>query len=137
VERHVNSAQCAACHQRIDPFGFAFENYDPIGRLRERDLGGLPLDAQVKLRDGTEFEGIQGLRNYLLTQKKDTVVRLFCQRLLGYALGRSVTFSDRLLIDRMMAEMDAHDGRLSNAVLTIVQSQQFRMIRGSSFAEQP
>ena len=65
---------------RIDPFGFALEKYDPIGRLREKDLGGLAVDAKAKLRDGTEFEGIDGLRTYLLTKKKDVVVRLFCRR---------------------------------------------------------
>jgi hypothetical protein len=134
VEKHVSAAECAICHQRIDPFGFALEQYDPIGRLREKDLGGLPLDSQAKLRDGTEFEGIDGLRNYLLTQKKDIVVRLFYRRLLGYALGRSVTLSDQLLIDRMMADTQNNGGLLS-AVQTIVQSEQFRMIRGSRFAE--
>ena len=135
VERHVNVPECAICHQRIDPFGFALEKYDPIGRLREKDSGGLPLDSQVILRDGTEFEGIQGLRNYLLTKKKETFLRMFYRRLLGYALGRSVTLSDQLLIDRIMAERDDNGGRLSKSVLTIVQSKQFRMIRGSRFAE--
>ncbi len=129
VEKHVSVPQCAACHQRIDPFGFALENYDPIGRLREKDLGGLPLDSHVTLRDGTEFDGIEGLRDYLLTQKRNTFVRLFYQRLLGYALARSVTLSDQPLIDRMMAETE-NDGGVANAVQAIVQSQQFRMIRG-------
>ena len=136
VEKHVNVPGCAICHQRIDPFGFALEKYDPIGRLREKDLGGLPLDSKVKLRDGTTFEGIQGLRNYLLTQKKDTFAQLFYRRLVGYALGRSATLSDQLLIDQMIAEMNKENGgRLSTAVLAIVQSKQFRMIRGRSFAE--
>jgi hypothetical protein len=70
VEKHVRVAQCATCHQRFDPFGVALEEYDPIGRLREKDLGGLPVDSHAKLCDGTEFEGIDGLRNYLLTHKK-------------------------------------------------------------------
>jgi hypothetical protein len=134
VENHVSVAQCAVCHQRIDPFGFALEKYDPIGRLREKDLGGLPLDSHVKLRDGTEFKGIEGLRNYLLTQKQDVISRLFCRRLLGYALGRSVILSDQLLIDQMMTQLQK-DGGVSNAVLEIVQSEQFRMIRGSSYSD--
>ncbi len=135
VERHVNVPECAICHKRIDPFGFALEKYDPIGRLREKDLGGLPVDSQVILRDGTEFDGIQGLRHYLLTKKKETFLRLFYRRLLGYSLGRSVTLSDQLLIDQMMAERDNNGGRLSKSVLSIVLSKQFRMIRGSGFAE--
>jgi hypothetical protein len=135
VELHVENPECAICHQRIDPFGFALEKYDPIGRLRENDLGGLPVDSQVTLRDGTEFAGIQGLRNYLLTKKEETFSRLVYRRLLGYALGRSVTLSDQLLIDELMTERDNNGGRLSKSVLTIVQSKQFRMIRGSEFTE--
>ncbi|MCH8830447.1 MAG: DUF1592 domain-containing protein, partial [Planctomycetes bacterium] len=134
VEKHTKIPSCAACHQRIDPYGFAFERYDPIGRLRDKDLGGLPIDTNVTLKDGTKFNGIDGLRNYLLTKKKDIVVRLFCRRLLGYALGRSVTLSDVPLLDEIMAGMKKNDGRLVDIVLAIVNSPQFRMIRGSDFS---
>jgi hypothetical protein len=119
---------------RIDPFGFALEKYDPIGRLREKDLGGLTIDTSSRLKDGTEFVGIEGLRNYLLTKKKDVFVRLFCRRLLGYALGRETTLSDQLLIDQMVLELNKNEGRLSAAIMVIVQSPQFRSIRGSAFA---
>jgi len=135
TEKHVSVASCAACHVRIDPYGFALERYDAIGRLRDKDLGGLPIDARSKLRDGTEFEGLDGLRTYLLTKKKDVVVRLFCQRLLGYALGRSVALSDGPLLDEMLAELKRNDGKLSAAVLAIVRSPQFRTIRGADFGE--
>ena len=133
VERHTRVAECATCHVRIDPFGFALEKYDPIGRLRDKDLGGLPVDTHVRLKDGTEFDGIDGLRTYLLTKKKDVIVRLFCRRLLGYALGRAVTLSDQPLIDEMVAELNRHEGRVSAAILAIVRSPQFRMIRGADF----
>lgn len=134
VERHVSNASCAACHMRIDPFGFAFEKFDAIGRFREKESGGQPIDAKAKLRDGTEFEGIDGLRDYLLTKKLDVVERLFCRRLLGYALGRSTTLSDTSLIDEMVSEMERNEGRVSAAVLTIVRSKQFQMIRGLDVA---
>jgi hypothetical protein len=133
VEKHTRVAECAVCHQRIDPFGFALEKYDPIGRLRARDFGGLALDSRARLRDGTQFEGIDGLRDYLLTKKKDVIVRLFCRRLLGYALGRSVALSDQTLLDEMVAEVSKPDGRLSGAVLAVVRSPQFRSIRGADF----
>jgi len=135
VEKHAKVPACAVCHVRIDPFGFALEKYDAIGRLRAKDLGGLAVDAKAKLRDGTEFEGIDGLRTYLLTKKKDVIVRLFCRRLLGYALGRAVALSDEPLLDEMVAELNKNGGRLSAAVLAIVRSQQFRMVRGSGFEE--
>ena len=105
VEKHTRVAECAVCHVRIDPFGFALEKYDPIGRLRDKDFGGLAVDSRARLKDGTEFEGIDGLRDYLLTKKKDVIVRLFCRRLLGYALGRSVALSDQTLIDEMAAAL--------------------------------
>jgi hypothetical protein len=130
VEMHAKNSACAVCHVRIDPFGFALEKYDPIGRLRTKDLGGLALDTKVKLRDGTEFEGIDGLRTYLLTKKKDVIIRLFCRRLLGYALGRSVTPSDQPLLDKMVEELDRNRSRLSSAFQVIVHSPQFTMIRG-------
>ncbi len=135
VEKHAKAPECAVCHVRIDPFGFALEKYDPIGRLREKDLGGFAVDTKAKLKDGTEFEGIDGLRSYLLTKKKDVVVRLFCKRLLGYAVGRATTLSDTALIDEMVSELNKNDGRVSAAVQAIVRSPQFRMVRGSEFGE--
>ena len=135
VEKHAKDPACATCHVRIDPFGFALEKYDAVGRLREKDLGGLAVDAKVRLRDGTEFEGIDGLRAYLLTKKRDVVVRLFCRRLLGFALGRAVTLSDQALVEDIVAELDKHGGRLSAAVQAIIRSPQFRMVRGRDYPD--
>lgn len=132
VEKHARIAECAVCHQRIDPFGFSLENFDPIGRFRGKDLGGRPIDTKVRLKDGTEFEGIDGLRRYLLTQRGEEFERHFCQKLLGYALGRSVILSDQPLLDEMMDALKKNDDRLSVAVQTIAQSKQFRYHRGSS-----
>ncbi len=133
VEQHVLNPSCAACHARIDPFGFAFENFDAIGRFRIKESSGLPVDARARLREGTEFEGIDGLRHYLVTKKKDVITRLICQKLLGYALGRAKTLSDTTLIDTMVAELNKNDGRMSAAVFAILRSPQFRMIRGKEY----
>jgi hypothetical protein len=134
VERHSRDPACAVCHTRIDPYGFALEQYDSIGRYRVKDLAGGPIDAKAKLKDGTQFEGVDGLRTYLLTKKKGVIVRLFCRRLLGYALGRSVANSDQPLIDEMVESLNRNGGRMSAAVRTIVLSPQFRMIRGRDYA---
>ncbi len=136
VEKHTQIESCAVCHQRMDPIGFSFERYDSIGRLREKESTGLPIDCHAKLKGGTEFEGIDGLRTYLLTKKKDVIIRLFCRRLLGYALGRTVSLSDQSLLDEMVAALNQNDGRVSAAVLQIVRSPQFRSIRGSAYAEE-
>ncbi|MDA7527617.1 DUF1588 domain-containing protein, partial [bacterium] len=135
-ERHVNDEGCANCHRRIDPFGYSLENFDSIGRLRKQDANNLPIDAHAKLRDGTEFDGIEGLRDYLLTQKQDVVTRLFCQRLLGYALGRAMTISDQILIDEMVQTLNGGAG-VADAAALIVLSPQFQNIRNSENGEQP
>jgi hypothetical protein len=132
VERHTHDPACASCHQRIDPFGFAFEQYDPIGRFRDRDLGGRPIDAHATLRDGTKFEGLDGLRRYLMTARRDQVMHLFCRRLLGYALGRTVVNADQPLLDAMTARLNRNGGLISEAVAMIVASPQFRTIRGTA-----
>lgn len=135
VQKHTSVAECASCHQRIDPFGFAMEKYDPIGRRREKDLGGLPIDATAVIKDGTSFDDLDGLRSYLLTKKKDVILRLFCKRLAGYALGRSIALSDTALLDKMVAALNQNDGRISAVLKVLVLSPQFRMVRGSETSE--
>jgi hypothetical protein len=130
VEQHAHVAECAVCHERIDPFGFALEKYDAIGRLREVDLGGRPIATDARLKDGTQFDGLDGLRRYLIEQRKALMLRHFCTKLLGYSLGRTVSLSDRPLIDEMLAELEKNDYRFSAAVLPIVRSKQFCNHRG-------
>src|SRR6185503_11626739 len=86
TEKHSTDAKCANCHVRIDPFGYAFERYDAIGRLREKDAAGLALDTRSKLADGTELDGLAGVRDYLLSKRRDAFVKQFTRKLLGYAL---------------------------------------------------
>jgi mono/diheme cytochrome c family protein len=135
VQKHTTSPSCAACHQRIDPIGFSFERYDAIGRLRDKESSGLPINCRATLKDGTQFEGLDGLRNYLTKKKQEIITRLFCRRLLGYALGRSVTLSDQKLVNEMVSTLKQNGGHLDAAVQTIVASPQFRMIRGSGYSD--
>ena len=80
--------------------------------------------------DGTEIEGIEGLRNYLLTKKHEAFMRQFCRKLLGYALGRGVQLSDEPLLTEMQARLKGKNDRISAAIEAIVLSKQFREIRG-------
>ncbi|MFO0843575.1 MAG: DUF1592 domain-containing protein [Gemmataceae bacterium] len=130
VEKHASDPRCAVCHVRIDPFGFALEGYDAIGRRRDRDLGNRPLDTRSKLKDGTPLDGLDGLRDYLLTKRRGDVLRQFSRKLLGYALGRSVQLSDELLLDEIQRQLEGNGHRISAAVEAIVRSRQFREIRG-------
>ena len=129
TERHSSDPKCAGCHARIDPFGFALERYDAIGRLRTKDAAGLTIDARTRAADGTEFDGLDGLRSYLLTKRRDTFERQFCRKLLGYALGRGVQLSDQPLLDEMLKQLAANEHRVGTVVEMIVRSRQFREIR--------
>ncbi|MDO7793954.1 DUF1588 domain-containing protein, partial [Escherichia coli] len=61
VEKHSSDPKCAVCHKRIDAYGFALEVFDPIGRKREKDLAGRPVETKAKAMDGSEFDGLDGL----------------------------------------------------------------------------
>lgn len=130
VEKHSSDPRCAGCHVRMDPFGYALESFDAIGRHREKDLGGRAIDTHAKVMDGTQFEGIDGLRNYLGTIRRDAFLRQFSRKLLGYALGRAVQLSDGPLLTEMRHQLQENNYRLTPAFETIVRSRQFREIRG-------
>lgn len=130
VEKHVSDPSCAVCHRRFDPYGFALEEFDAIGRHRLHDLGDRPIDSSATAMDGTSIDGLKGLTNYLLTQRRDAFTRQFCRKLLGYALARSVQLSDDPLLAEMQKELAANDYRVHIALECIVRSRQFREIRG-------
>ena len=130
VEQHTSDPACAKCHERIDPYGFALEGFDAVGRRRSTDTSGVAIDSQTVLKDGAKIAGHEGLRRYLLSQRRDDFLRQFCRKLLGYALGRAVQLSDEPLLDEMLAQLAENDYRFSVAVDTIVRSEPFRNIRG-------
>jgi hypothetical protein len=134
VERHSSDAKCAVCHKRFDHYGFALENFDAIGRDREKDLGDRPIDARAATPEGFEMNGVAGLRDYLLSQRREAFLRQFCRKLLGYALGRAVQLSDEPLLSEMQSELAAKNYDVALAVEKIVTSRQFREIRGRDAA---
>lgn len=130
IERHSSDSACAKCHARIDPLGFALENFDAIGRFREKDAAGLAIDSNAKLQDGTKLNGISGLRDYLMKDRRDAFIRQFNRKLLGFALGRGIQLSDEPLLGDMKAALEKNDYRVSVAIEAVVQSRQFRELRG-------
>lgn len=120
IERHSSDAKCAGCHQRIDPFGFALEGFDAIGRLRE-------ADTKTVLFDGTAIGDMSELRDYLVHERNRDFLKQFNRKLLGYALGRSIQLSDQPLIEKM-TQLQGH--QVGDIIEVIVRSQQFRQIRG-------
>ncbi len=124
MERHRASPACATCHERMDPLGFALEHYDGLGKWRAA-VEGVPVDASAVLSNGTAFEGLSGLRGLLVNREED-FVRSFTEKLLGYALGRGIEFTDRPTIRQIVRAAEPHDYRWSSIVLGIVQSTPFQ-----------
>ena len=125
IEKHSSAKECSKCHERIDPYGFALEQFDAIGRIRKNQR-----DTSVTLFDGTRVNGIKGLREYLVNQRLDDFLEQFCRKLLGYALGREVQLSDMLLIEEMKDQLRDNEYRFNVVVEAVISSDQFRKIRG-------
>lgn len=133
VEKHSSVAECFKCHQRIDHYGFAMESFDAIGGFREKDSAGRDINTIVDFPGQGKVDGINGLKQYLVTVKKDVFVTQFCRKLVGYALGRSVVLSDQPLIEKMKEALEQNDYRFSVALKVLLESQQFTHIRGREF----
>lgn len=132
VESHSIDPRCSSCHVKIDPFGFALESFDAIGRRRKTDEAKLALDTKSKLPDGTEIAGMAGLRSYLAEKRQEAVVRQFCRKLLGYSLGRATQLSDEPLLTEIQTKLKSNGFHISVALDAIVRSPQFREIRGNN-----
>ena len=128
MEQHRENPACAVCHRVMDPLGFALENFDAIGRWRTTSgAADAPVDASGELPDGTRFDGPAELREILLS-KREQFVETFTEKLLTYALGRGVEYSDRPAIRKIVREA-APDYRWSSLILSLVQSTPFQMRR--------
>lgn len=130
IEQHSSAAACAKCHVRFDPYGFALENFDAIGRYRQRGGDGQAIDTRTQLADGTRLNCAPDLRDYLLNDRHDAFIRQFCRNLLGYALGRATQLSDEPLLDEMASYLKKNQYRFGAAIESVVHSRQFRNIRG-------
>ena len=127
IAQHRANPACAGCHNLMDPLGFAFENYDAVGRWRERDESG-PIDASGNLPDGSKFEGVAGLQQALL-KYPDVFATTFAEKLLTYALGRGVEYYDAPSIRKVVREAKKADYKFSSFILGIVNSTPFQMRR--------
>jgi len=130
LERHRANPSCASCHARFDSFGLAFEGFDPVGRQRTHDLGGRQVDARANFPKGIEGEGLPGIRQYIRGHRQNDFVRGFSSKLLAYALGRSLTLSDDILIEEIGGKLAAGGFRFETVIENIVTSRQFLNQRG-------
>jgi hypothetical protein len=128
LEQHRADPNCAVCHNRLDPLGFVFENYDAIGGWREKD-GDFPIDPSGELPSGESFAGPKPFKAYLL-EKKDLFTRCLTEKLLTYALGRGLEPEDACEVDRIASAVAEDGHRFSRLVVEIVTSVPFRMREG-------
>ncbi len=131
MEAHRANAVCAACHRLMDPAGLSMENFDAIGRWRDRNDDWTPIDASGSLPGGGEFAGVAGLRATILA-KPDVFVGTVTEKLMIYALGRGLTAHDGPAIRAIVREAATNDYRFSSLVLGIIESTPFQMRRTQS-----
>ena len=131
MEAHRANPACAACHRMMDPPGFALEHFDAIGRWRAADEHGAPVDAAGALADGTAVDGPATLRQAVLAHET-SFVRTVTEKLLTYAVGRTMQFHDQSAIRKIVAAAAADDYRWSSIILGIAESTPFQMRRSES-----
>jgi hypothetical protein len=127
LEIHRANPSCANCHDKMDPIGFALENYDAVGRFRTKD-GAFDIDASGVLPDGSKFNNLPDLKQILKNRSRD-VARCMAEKMLIFAIGRGVEFYDRPTINKIVESTEANGYRFSALVKAIVASEPFRMRR--------
>jgi hypothetical protein len=130
IAEHRRSPVCASCHSMMDPLGLAMEQFDGVGKWRALDESGAPIDASGALPDGTPFNGVDGLRDALLTS--DRFVATLTEKMLTYALGRGVEHYDMPAIRAILQETARDDYRFTSLIRAIVESAPFQMRRSHS-----
>jgi hypothetical protein len=128
MEQHRANAICASCHARMDPIGFALENFDGVGKWRERE-GDAPINASGKLPGGITFEGPAGLKKLLATNYADQFYTTATEKLLTYALGRGLEYYDMPAVRSIMHQSARDDYHMSALITAIVESPPFQMRR--------
>ena len=126
MEQHRANPACAVCHRIMDPPGFVLENYDAIGRWRATDVAGAPVDTGGTLADGSVVDTPATFREALMAYDV-SFIRTVTEKLLSYAIGRSVEYYDQPAIRRIVFEAASNDYRWSSIILGIVNSMPFQM----------
>ena len=128
---HRRNPSCNGCHGIMDPLGFALENFDAVGQYRTRDrFAGIAIDSSGELPDGTALHGPDDLRRALLT-KPDRFVQTLTEKLMTYALGRSLEYTDMTAVRAIARRTATEDFRFQALVMNIVNSEAFQMRRSS------
>jgi len=130
LEMHREKPLCSSCHNRMDPLGLAFENFNAMGMWREKERNQ-PLDVAGKLLTGEEFQNVRELKHILATNHRRDFYRCITAKLLTYALGRGLEYYDVEAVDQIVARMEKENGRFSALLMGVVESAPFQKRRSS------
>jgi hypothetical protein len=136
LEQHRANPSCAACHKLMDPIGFSLENFDWMGRWRDKENNGEPLDTSGELPSGENFNGPVELRQALLN-RQDDFLRHLSGKLLGYALGRSLQDGDSCTVQHLTDDLAKDGYRARTLIRDIVLSLPFRNTQGGLIKTEP
>ncbi|MCU1232069.1 MAG: hypothetical protein JWP63_36 [Candidatus Solibacter sp.] len=136
LARHRADQACATCHNLMDPIGLGLENFDWMGRWRDRDTNGQPVDASGVLPSGEKFTGAVELRQVLLNRKQD-FVRHLSGKVLGYALGRSLQDGDQCTVQKLVDALEKDRYRARTLVREVVLGLPFRNQQGGVVEASP
>lgn len=136
LELHRSNPACASCHDRMDPLGLALENFNALGMYRETERK-LPIDPAGRLATGESFKDVRGLKKALRESRRTDFYRCLTEKMMTYALGRGIEHYDVEAVDRIVARLEAKDGKFSELLAGIIESAPFqkrRLMTGSTNA---
>ena len=131
--QHRADPVCASCHSRMDPIGFAMENFDAVGRWRDRDADN-PIDASGQFPDGVKFDGMAGLKAALLSHPEEFVSTL-AGKLLMFGIGRNVQYFDQPAVRAIVKESARNNYTFASLVQGVVKSAPFQMREAQAVAD--
>ncbi len=131
LAKHREQPLCSSCHNRMDPLGLALENFNAMGMWRESEMQ-LPIDSKGVLITGEQFETVQEMKHILATERKRDFYYCVSEKLLTYALGRSVEYYDTETIDQLVHNLEESEGRPSALIKGIINSDTFQKSRSKN-----
>jgi hypothetical protein len=126
--KHRENPACASCHNRMDPIGLAFENFNAMGMWRDTERKQ-PIEARGKLITGESFGSVSELKRILANEHRQEFYRTLTDKLLTYAVGRGIEYYDVETIDQIVRRLEANEGRFSAMLMGIIESAPFQKMR--------
>jgi hypothetical protein len=130
LKLHREAPLCSSCHNRMDPLGLALENFNALGRWREKERDQ-PIDASAELITGESFNGIQELKRILVTHHQRDYFRCLSEKMLTYALGRGLDYYDVHAVDEIVERVEKAEGRPSALLMAVIESAPFQKRRAT------